>query len=91
MDSVDAVAPSSGEAFAPVVFTAGFNSIGLAPGRYGTHIVVRPVDDIDSSGITFESGWSVGDAVAYMASLPLDANVLFMTVMASKMPFVGRG
>ena len=33
----------------------------------------------------------VGSAVAYMASLPLDANVLFMTVMASKMPFVGRG
>jgi NAD(P)-dependent dehydrogenase (short-subunit alcohol dehydrogenase family) len=33
----------------------------------------------------------VGHAVAYMASLPLDANVLFMTVMATKMPFVGRG
>ena len=33
----------------------------------------------------------VGNAVAYMASLPLDANVLFMTVMATKMPFVGRG
>ena len=33
----------------------------------------------------------VGRAVAYMASLPLDANVLFMTVMATKMPFVGRG
>ncbi len=33
----------------------------------------------------------VGDAVAYMASLPLDANVLFMTVMATKMPFLGRG
>jgi NAD(P)-dependent dehydrogenase (short-subunit alcohol dehydrogenase family) len=30
-------------------------------------------------------------AVAYMASLPLDANVLFMTVMATTMPFVGRG
>ena len=30
-------------------------------------------------------------AVMYMASLPLDANVLFMTVMATKMPFVGRG
>jgi hypothetical protein len=29
--------------------------------------------------------------VAYMATLPLDANVLTMTVMASKMPFVGRG
>lgn len=34
---------------------------------------------------------AVGDAVAYMAGLPLDANVLTMTVMASKMPFVGRG
>jgi NAD(P)-dependent dehydrogenase (short-subunit alcohol dehydrogenase family) len=34
---------------------------------------------------------NVGAAVAYMASLPLDANVLFMTVMANKMPFVGRG
>jgi NAD(P)-dependent dehydrogenase (short-subunit alcohol dehydrogenase family) len=33
----------------------------------------------------------VGRAVVYMASLPLDANVLFMTVMANKMPFVGRG
>jgi NAD(P)-dependent dehydrogenase (short-subunit alcohol dehydrogenase family) len=34
---------------------------------------------------------NVGKAVAYMASLPLDANVLFMTVMANTMPFVGRG
>jgi NAD(P)-dependent dehydrogenase (short-subunit alcohol dehydrogenase family) len=33
----------------------------------------------------------VGKAVVYMAGLPLDANVLFMTVMANKMPFVGRG
>src|SRR5712672_2440887 len=33
----------------------------------------------------------VADAVLYMASLPLDANVQFMTVMATKMPFVGRG
>jgi NAD(P)-dependent dehydrogenase (short-subunit alcohol dehydrogenase family) len=33
----------------------------------------------------------VGRAVVYMASLPLDANVLFLTVMANKMPFVGRG
>jgi NAD(P)-dependent dehydrogenase (short-subunit alcohol dehydrogenase family) len=32
----------------------------------------------------------VADAVLYMARLPLDANVLFMTVMATKMPFVGR-
>ncbi|HEY8457281.1 MAG TPA: SDR family oxidoreductase [Actinopolymorphaceae bacterium] len=33
----------------------------------------------------------VARAVAYMASLPLDANVPFMTVMATKMPFMGRG
>jgi NAD(P)-dependent dehydrogenase (short-subunit alcohol dehydrogenase family) len=33
----------------------------------------------------------VADAVLYMANLPLDANVLRMTVMATTMPFVGRG
>ena len=33
----------------------------------------------------------VADAVLYMAGLPLDANVEFMTVMATKMPFIGRG
>jgi NAD(P)-dependent dehydrogenase (short-subunit alcohol dehydrogenase family) len=33
----------------------------------------------------------VGDSVLYMANLPLEANVLFHTVMATKMPFVGRG
>ena len=33
----------------------------------------------------------VANAVVHMASLPLDANVQFMTVMATKMPFVGRG
>ena len=33
----------------------------------------------------------VADAIVYMASMPLDANVQFLTVMATKMPFVGRG
>ncbi|MEO7144822.1 MAG: 3-oxoacyl-ACP reductase, partial [Bryobacteraceae bacterium] len=33
----------------------------------------------------------VADAVVYMAGLPLSANVQFMTVMATKMPFIGRG
>jgi NAD(P)-dependent dehydrogenase (short-subunit alcohol dehydrogenase family) len=42
---------------------------------------VEPTMDVDH----------VARAVLYMASLPLDANVLFMTVMATKMPFVGRG
>jgi NAD(P)-dependent dehydrogenase (short-subunit alcohol dehydrogenase family) len=33
----------------------------------------------------------VADAIVYMAGLPLESNVLFITVMATKMPFVGRG
>jgi NAD(P)-dependent dehydrogenase (short-subunit alcohol dehydrogenase family) len=33
----------------------------------------------------------VGASVAHLANLPLDANVLFMTLMATKMPYVGRG
>jgi NAD(P)-dependent dehydrogenase (short-subunit alcohol dehydrogenase family) len=44
-------------------------------------LAVEPTMDVDN----------VARAVVYMASLPLDANVLFMTVMATKMPFVGRG
>ncbi len=34
---------------------------------------------------------NVGDAVRHMAGLPLDVNIQFMTIMATKMPFVGRG
>jgi NADP-dependent 3-hydroxy acid dehydrogenase YdfG len=33
----------------------------------------------------------VADAVVYMASLPLDANVQFLTIMATTMPYIGRG
>ena len=44
-------------------------------------IAVEPVMDVQH----------VADAVLHMASLPLDVNVLTMTVMATKMPFVGRG
>ena len=43
--------------------------------------MIDPVMDVEN----------VARAVVYMASLPLDANVQFMTVMASKMPYVGRG
>ena len=39
---------------------------------------------------TFDAA-HVGDAVLFMAGLPLDANVLFLTVTATTMPFVGRG
>ncbi|MCZ6524336.1 MAG: SDR family NAD(P)-dependent oxidoreductase, partial [Alphaproteobacteria bacterium] len=44
-------------------------------------IAVEPRMDTDA----------VARAVVYMASLPLDANVLFLTVMATKMPYIGRG
>jgi NAD(P)-dependent dehydrogenase (short-subunit alcohol dehydrogenase family) len=50
------------------------------PQANGT-VAVEPVFDVQH----------VVSAVLYMASLPLDANVQFMTIMATKMPFVGRG
>ena len=50
------------------------------PQANGT-VMVEPVMDVAH----------VASAVVYMASLPLDANVMFLTVMATKMPFAGRG
>jgi NAD(P)-dependent dehydrogenase (short-subunit alcohol dehydrogenase family) len=50
------------------------------PQANGT-IAVEPMVDVGH----------VARAVVYMASLPLDANVQFMTVMATKMPYIGRG
>jgi NADP-dependent 3-hydroxy acid dehydrogenase YdfG len=44
-------------------------------------IAVEPRMDVDH----------VASAVLYMASLPLDTNVQFMTIMATTMPFIGRG
>ena len=44
-------------------------------------IAVEPLMDVDI----------VGQSVLYMANLPLEANVMFHTVMATKMPFAGRG
>ena len=44
-------------------------------------VVAEPTFDVEH----------VAQAVVYMANLPLDANVQFMTVMATKMPFIGRG
>ena len=44
-------------------------------------IAVEPLMDVEH----------VAGAVLYMAGLPLEANVQFMTIMASKMPFIGRG
>ena len=44
-------------------------------------VEIEPTMDVDH----------VGQAIVYMASLPLDANVQFLTVMATNMPFIGRG
>ena len=44
-------------------------------------IAIEPVMDVNI----------VGQSVLYMANLPLEANVMFHTVMATKMPFAGRG
>jgi hypothetical protein len=46
--------------------------------------------DATSTEATFDVQ-HVASSVLYLASLPLDANVLSLTVMATKMPFVGRG
>jgi len=55
----------------------------MATGVLQAHgeIAIEPLMDVDV----------VGQSVLYMANLPLSANVLFHTVMATKMPFVGRG
>jgi NAD(P)-dependent dehydrogenase (short-subunit alcohol dehydrogenase family) len=56
---------------------------GFARGTLQADLSLRPEPTLDVS--------HVADAVVYMAGLPLSANVLFMTVMATKMPYVGRG
>ena len=65
-------------------------------GNAGTDMTARMAEGVlkaDGSSApepTFDVT-QVGRAVSYMASLPLDANVQFLTVMATKMPFIGRG
>ena len=59
------------------------NMLRMASGVPQADGSVRPEPLVDVA--------EVGRAVAHMASLPLDANVQFMTIMATKMPFIGRG
>ena len=73
----------------------------IACGQIDIGNAATPMTERMTRGVLQPSGQSVpeprmdvqavANAVVYMASLPLDANVLFMTVMATKMPFVGRG
>lgn len=65
-------------------------------GNAATELTARMKDGVPQAngGVKVEptiDADHVARAVIYMASLPLDANVQFMTVMATKMPFVGRG
>ncbi len=65
-------------------------------GNAGTDMTARMAEGVLQADLsrapepTFDVT-QVGRAVSYMASLPLDANVQFLTVMATKMPFIGRG
>ena len=65
-------------------------------GNAATEMTARMADGIrqPNGQMMVEPRMNVDDvarAVVYMATLPLDANVQFMTVMATKMPYVGRG
>jgi NAD(P)-dependent dehydrogenase (short-subunit alcohol dehydrogenase family) len=65
-------------------------------GNAGTEMTARMKDGVPQANGTVAAEPTmdvehVARAVVYAASLPLEANVLFMTVMATKMPFVGRG
>ena len=57
------------------------NQMGMGVPQANGTIMKEPVMDVEH----------VGQAVCYMDSLPLEANVQFMTVMATAMPFIGRG
>jgi NAD(P)-dependent dehydrogenase (short-subunit alcohol dehydrogenase family) len=63
-------------------------------GNARTPMVAAMAERTRAAGKPAPETMDVGDAarsVLFMAGLPLDANVLFMTVMATKMPYVGRG
>lgn len=76
----------------PFHITCGQIDIGNAATDMAAQIA-RGVPQADGSiraEPTFDAA-HVADAVSYMAGLPLGANVQFMTVMASSMPYIGRG
>ena len=66
-----------GNAATPLLKTVGTGALQAD----GTTRITEPMMDVEH----------VGDAVAYMVGLPLEANVQFMTLMATKMPYIGRG
>ncbi len=76
----------------PFQIACGQIDIGNAATELAAHIGKGTVQA--DGGMAAEPMMDLGhaaDAVVHMANLPLDANVLFMTIMATAMPFVGRG
>lgn len=76
-------------------------TFNIACGQLDIGNVASPMTEVMASGVLQPDGAvrpeptmdmeAVARSLVHMAALPLDANVLFMTVMASAMPFVGRG
>ena len=65
-------------------------------GNAATEMTARMKDGVPQANGSIEAEPTmdadhVARALVHMANLPLEANVLFLTVMATKMPFVGRG
>lgn len=65
-------------------------------GNAGTEMTARMSDGVPQADGSMKveptmNVQNVANAIVYMANLPLDANVQFMTVMATQMPFIGRG
>jgi NAD(P)-dependent dehydrogenase (short-subunit alcohol dehydrogenase family) len=76
----------------PFQIACGQIDIGNAATDLAAHIGKGTIQA--GGGMAAEPMMDLGhaaDAVVHMAKLPLDANVLFMTIMATAMPFVGRG
>jgi len=76
--------------------TSAFGRLDLLFNNAGTGAPPVPIEDVaQPDGSTKPEPTidvrAVVDAVRYMAALPLDANVPFLTVMANQMPFMGRG
>lgn len=76
-------------------------AFGIACGQLDIGNVASPMTEVMAEGVLQADGSTrpeptmdmdaVARSLVHMASLPLDANVLFLTVMATTMPFVGRG
>ena len=59
--------------------------------RQGRMVILMDDEDRENEGDLVMAAEHVASSVLHMASLPLDANVQFMTVMATTMPYIGRG